>query len=349
MVKSQCLNLAINMRTEQLHCLAVYNTRPQNTTDYPYHNFVDDPNNSFGVYQETRGLNFLEIPPPEISKDMLLIVRIRGGDGTTREVLNWAGQGEILDRLVIWHEAGGSANTLLKGISHDESSNVPGNLREVFKTPTFDARFYHPLEKSQEGEVFYGAYLGGFGHLSISSTQWREHLSSKNPKINIHDLYKTAGLRSLLSLAAKKGEATQPEKILFRNNQTEETIEGNMAACEVVTIPRLGTFHFKNPVPHNKIRLLTLTSENKAGIILKYGLTLAVGLLFSPDTAIRIGLVKSRDDDEVTVFLRPKSSEEINACYDGDLYHQESEVTLKRSSQGVVFVLPKILVDNLKD
>jgi len=326
--------------------LMVDNRREENRIPREFHSKID----ALTLFEGTSGL--LKITPETLRNKRLAI--IRGGDGTTAYLLNmrYLAQklyGDEETDISFLHEGGGSANTLLNGLMRQEKAEIPNSLKEVFPSNLYEARRYFPLQGEYSAKIAHFAYLVGLGHLTVEITKKKEDYAKKHGKIeDLSKVYIQGGIESLRSLKKR----VEPLRVSFRDGSNVSHEQGLLAASEIITVPRLGTFNFKELIPDEKIRLLTVAAKSEAGLFYKFLVTLLVGGNFSDgaDRLIRMGILKSRDVDTVTAIpdRRKKHVGEDNVCFDGELRRVESEMKLQRSSMAVTFIIPRQLVRDFK-
>lgn len=331
----------------------VDNRRPENRSNQRYYDFVFP--SQFTNYRVTRGLEILNIPEQELQATDL--VQIRAGDGTIGAVFNLFlslnNRGIIEYTPVFLYEGGGSAMTLGRGLSLSKQAGIaiPDKYQDTLFPSLFEARAYHPLEVTdQQGKKQIQAYLAGFGHLTLETTLFKDRLTQKKiaNRKNLHATYTAGGIASAVSLLARR---IQPQKASFRDNGQTYPIEGEIGAFEVLTIPVLGTFYFKDPVADNKVRLLVVTANSPLGLLYKYAATLLIGGLTKggPDKVIEMGLVDKHDVDQVMITPGiPRNLKRPNVCLDGEMVRRSGELTIGRSEQGVLFAFPRALGKELR-
>ncbi|MCH7952033.1 hypothetical protein IH980_04835 [Patescibacteria group bacterium] len=234
---------------------------------------------------------------------------------------------------------GGSANTLLKGLLQTPKIELPRRYNGILPPNSFEVRAYRPPQLTDEEGIQYLAYLATFGHLSNKTTEVKEKLATRWPKLTADQIrlaYVAAGISSLISLHNR----VEPREVSFTQGGKQEYLEGNIAASPVISVPILGTFSFNKPIKPDTVRLLALTSENELELHGKYGLVLLIGGLFpsGPDMLTKWGILESHDASAVNVV--PNDEVYFNSVIDGNLSHVSGKTQISRSPYILHFIIP---------
>lgn len=278
--------------------------------------------------------DFLKLTPTDLKGVETVIAR--GGDGTRQGILRLI---DLDDPPVIVSEGGASAGTHDKGLEMGPSSPIPDSYQKFFPSDAYAAYTYYPPLLEHEGKIDPCTYLVGVGHLGIRSTQFKEGLA-KLPlfKDQVSLAYIAAGIISLPALI-KRINPSHPE--LKIGHDVEKLEEKYFAALEAFALPILATFKMKAPVPENKIRVLSIGTNDRASLLARYAMALVIGGLvpYGIDLAAQSGIVNIRDVDEFSAL--PDQARNPNACVDGQLEKFSGRIYVRRSKKPVQFIIKK--------